>query len=230
MIVRRSINVAMLLLTAGALLLPGCQLGQLVGGMAQNAEYQKKIQVLPKYADLQNKDVAVVVVADLSTLYEHPNLVAAVTGGVTLRIGRDVPGARVVPPDAIVEWQYRTPQWDALPFGELTERLNVDRVVYVDIFEYRLNPPGNSWLWEGVCAANVGIIERDGIDPDVFADSFNITAEFPKIRGVTREAATAARIEQGVLSEFVKHVAWLFYEHEEPKYPDKYRPEPGDAS
>ncbi|UCD75969.1 MAG: hypothetical protein JSV91_03420 [Phycisphaerales bacterium] len=225
MTVRLNIGAAALLLAAGAWLLSGCQLGQLIGGAAQNAEYQKLIEVLPKYEGLDNQMVAVVVVADLATLYEHPDLVRAVTGGVTLRIGKDVPGVKIVHPDAIVEWQYRTPQWDALPFGDLTEKLNVDRVVYVDIYEYRLHPPGNSWLWEGVCAANVGVIERDGIDPDVFADSFNVTAEFPRITGVTREAADASRIERGLLTEFTKHVAWLFYTHEEPKYPDKYRPE-----
>ena len=28
----------------------------------------------------------------------------------------------------------------------------------------------------------------------------------------------------GVLAEFIKFTAWLFHEHLEPKYPDKYRP------
>lgn len=216
---------ALLLLAIAQAALPGCGIDRLIGGMAQTSEYQKLITVTPEYEDLQNKTVAVLVVADMATIYEHPNLVPAITGGVTLRISRDVPGTQLVRPDQILEWQYRTPQWDALPYGDLTAQLNVDRVVYVDVFEYRLNPEGNYWLWEGVCAANVGVIERDGFDPDAFADTFVVQAEFPRLTGVTRESANAGQIEQGLLSEFIKHVTWLFYTHEEPKYPDKYRPE-----
>ena len=112
-----------------------------------------------------------------------------------------------------------------MPYGELAESLNVDRVIFIDIYEYRLNPPGNRWLWEGVCAANVSVIERDGFDPDMFADTFDVVSNFPTIEGVDRTAATARQIETGVLADFVKRTAWIFHEHLEPKYPDKFRPE-----
>jgi hypothetical protein len=107
----------------------------------------------------------------------------------------------------------------------MAEALDVDRIVYVDIVEYRLNPPGNQWLWEGVCAANVGIIERDGFDPDAFAETFEISSRFPEETGVERSSATAGQIELGLLGQFVQRTAWLFHTHIEPKYPDKYRPE-----
>ena len=103
--------------------------------------------------------------------------------------------------------------------------LGVNRVVFIDIYEYRLNPPGNRWIWDGVCAANISLIERDGFDPDMFVDTFTVTSEFPKIEGVDRTAATEQQIETGLLAEFVKRTAWLFHEHVEPKYPDKFRPE-----
>jgi len=43
-------------------------IGNLLGGMAQNAEYQRLIQVLPEYDGLEDKSVAVIVNTDLSTL------------------------------------------------------------------------------------------------------------------------------------------------------------------
>jgi hypothetical protein len=162
---------------------------------------------------------------DLSTLYEHPDLTANVSGGLSLRIARDVPGTHVLAAAAVLNWQYRTPQWNALPYAEIAEQLNVDRVVFVDLLEYRLNPLGNQWLWEGVATGRIGIIERGGLQPDSFAETLDITAKFPKISGVDRNAATAQQIETGLLAEFIKHTAWMFHQHLEPKYPDKYRPE-----
>ncbi len=208
---------------ACAPVMTGCEVGMLVGGMMQNYEYQKLIQVLPEYDDLEDRTVAVLVDADLATLYEHPELVAAITGGVAGRIQRDVPGARVMPPDLVLGWQYHTPQWNAMPFGEIADTLDVERVVMIDIFEYRLNPPGNRWEWEGICAANIGIIERDGFEPDAFAQTFTIVGKYPPVRALTREEADPRSIETGLLAEFIKETAWLFHEHERPKYPDKYR-------
>ena len=108
--------------------------------------------------------------------------------------------------------------------GELAEAMGVERIVYIDIHEYRLNPIGNSWLWDGACIAEVGIIEADGIDPDMFADAYTVRAKYPDLQGVGRESATPREIETGLLRRFIQHTAWLFFLHTEPKYPDKYQP------
>jgi hypothetical protein len=213
------------LLMAGAAILGGCAAAELIGGMAQNLEYQKLVDTPPRYNGLENKTIAVIVDADMATLYEFPNVAATMTSGISGRIGRDVPGARMLHPQYVVQWQYRTPQWGALPYGEIAAQLNVDRVVIIELLEYRLNPPGNRWVWDGVASARIGIIERDGIDPDSFVETFDVSAKFPNLEGVSRAEATAQQIETGLLAEFIKKSAWLFHQHLEPKYPDKYRPE-----
>ena len=212
-------------IAASVVTLGGCAVGNLVGGMQQNFEYQKKIQVLPKYEGLEHKTVAVVVNADLATLYEFPGLTMTIATGISARINEHVDGTSVVDPRLVQKWQYQTPQWNALPYGDLVEQLNVDRIVFVDLYEWRLNPPGNQWLWDGLAAANVGIIERDGIMPDLFSDEFSVISNFPKESNITRDGAQENQIRTGLLAEFIKQTAWLFYEHLEPKYPDKYRPE-----
>ena len=212
-------------LVALAASLPGCALAYLGGAMAQAADEQSLIDVTARYAGLKNQTVAVVVNCGLDILYDHPNLVPFLTGAVTTNVGRQVEGVKMMRPDHVVAWQTQTPQWDAMPYAELIKTLGVDRIIYVDVYEYRLHPPGNMWLWEGVCAANIGIIERDGFDPDNFASTFSIEGRFPPVSGVDRNQAGRGQIEQGVMAEFVRKTAWLFYDHEEPKYPDKYRPE-----
>lgn len=218
-------HLPLLFAIVGSALLSGCVLAKAVGGALQNEEYQKKIEVLPKYNDLSGQRVAVLVDADLGTLYDYPDLIAQITGGVSVRISAHVPNVEMLNPDSVMRWQYKTPMWNAMPYGDIAKSLKADRVIYIDVYEYRLNPPGNRYLWEGVCAANIHIIERDFLDPDMFADSFEVTAEFPTISHVDRNSATQQAIETGVLYSFVQRVSWLFYTHLEPKYPDKYRPE-----
>jgi hypothetical protein len=212
-----------LILVAGGML-PGCAAGKLIGGMAASEEAQKLLEVPAKYA-LDNKTVAVVVQADYATMFEHPEVVVNVSSGVAVRTARWAPNVHVLDPQRVLNWQLRTPQWNAMPYGQIAEQLNVDRVVYIDILEYRLNPPGNRYLWEGEAVARVGIIERDGPDPDAFADTFDVQGKFPNISGVSRESADEAAIRRGLQEVFVKNIAFLFHYHFEPKHPDKYRPE-----
>ena len=72
----------------------------------------------------------------------------------------------------------------------------------------------------------IGIIEADGVEHDGFVDTYEIEASFPKRPSVlSKEEASEATIRDGLLHDFIKKTAWLFYLHEEPKHPDRYRPE-----
>lgn len=207
---------------AGASALGGCAVGKLAGAMMQNYEYTKLVEVHPVYSGLENRTVAVIVDVDLATLYEYPDVAMTLAANISRRLQDNVPGITVLSPAVVSQWQFRTPQWSAMPYSEVSQRLNVDRVVHVDIYEYRLHPPGNQWLWDGVCSANIGIIERDGYDPDNFADVFNISVSFPDMTGVTRENATASGVQTGLIVLFTRHTSWLFFTHLEPKYPEYY--------
>lgn len=203
--------------------MPGCAVAYLAGGMAQNYEYQKELIVPPAYEDLEGRSVAVVVNADMTTQYQFKDLVTKVSGGVAGTLQQEVPNILVKSPREVLRWQYATPQWSAQPLAEIAEQLNVERVVYIDILEFRLHPPGNTWEWEGVASAHVGVINRDGIMPDMFEDEFQVVARFPDVDYLDRAAATSASIDFGLTYEFIKRIGWLFYEHREPKYPDRFQ-------
>ncbi|MBT4766764.1 MAG: hypothetical protein HOO04_00205 [Phycisphaerae bacterium] len=191
-------------------------------GAAQNFEYQKLIEVLPRYDGLEHHSVAVLVDAPLDLQYTKPELLDQVAGGLMSRLQEHVPNIKMLHPMQVRNWQFTTPQWNAMAFGEMVEELGVDRIVLVDIQEFRLHPRGNRWLWEGVCRASVGVIERDGYDTDSFADLWEVSSQFPDIEGLDRDSATEWEVQTGLLSEFIKQTSYLFYTHIEPKHPDKY--------
>jgi hypothetical protein len=212
-------------LAAGAALLGGCAVTSLIGGALQNQEYQKLIEVHARYDGLKDKKFAVLVDVDLGTRYEFPNLVTTVTDGVSRRLMASVPGSAALPTNFVMAWQYRTADWHSLPYGDVAERLQVDRIVLIDIYEYRLHPPGNRYEWDGVAGANISVIEREAPDPDMVVDTFNITSRYPGKTGYGPESASRTLIETILLNDFIKRIDWLFHDHLEPKYPDKYRPE-----
>ena len=203
----------------GVLALGGCAIGKLVGGMAQNVEYQKQIEVLPEY-ELEGHTVAVVALADMATLYEHPDLVPDVIGGVAGRIAKGGPRGQGHPPAFVLRLAAahaavgrvavrRDRQAPRLRPGDLSSTSTSIACTH--------QATGGSG--EGVCLATVSMIEADGPDPDMFADSYTINVSFPKEKGVGPDGANQSQIEMGLRSELVKQISWLFYTHLEPKYP-----------
>lgn len=209
----------LLALLAASLAGGGCQVMGMVAAVSGQLERAKKIEVLAEYEGLRHRSVAVVVQSDLSLLYEHPTVAPNVAANLAARISAEVEGARVLDPRAVLQWQWQTPNWTSLPYGQIAEELGVERVVVVDIHEYRLHPPGNSWLWDGVAGATVGIIERGGFEVDEFAQTYSVFEKFPDMEGVARDSANARQVETGLLTKFIQRVAWLFYDHLEDKYP-----------
>ena len=206
------------LLALASLASAGCIAGT-VGAIGQQIERGKKLDVPAAYDGLEGKTVAVIVNADYATLHEHPSVVGMVTANVAVRIAQFVKGASVLPPGEVLDWQYRTPQWRALPHGEVARELGVERLVFIDLFEYRLNPTGNSYIWDGAAAANIGVIEADSLSPDEFVFTTSIVARFPNKEGIGRESARRTDIERGLQTLFVTRTSWLFYRHIEDKYP-----------
>jgi len=204
--------------TATVLALGGCIAGA-VGAIGQQIERGKKLDVPAAYDGIDDKTCAVIVNADYATLVEHPAVVKNITANISARIQQYVKGATVLPPATVLAWQYRTPQWRAMPYGEVAKELGVDRLVYIDLYEYRLNPTGNSYLWDGVAAGNIGVIEADGLAPDEFVYTTNIVSKFPDKEGIGKESARREEIELGLLTLFIQRTSWLFYRHIEDKYP-----------
>ena len=135
----------------------------------------------------------------------------------------NVPGAALARPDLIARWQYATPQWESMAYTEIAQKLGVQRLVIVDLYEYRLHPPGNRFEWNGACGASIGVVETDGYDPDTFAQMYNVSVEYPKKSGLALDALSQEHVETVLVNQFTQRVAWLFHDHIEPKYPDKYR-------
>ncbi len=201
--------------------IPGCIVAGIASAIGANIEKEKEIEVLAKYRGLENQSVAVLAHSMMATAYEYPTAIPNVVGNVANNIQQHVGGVRVLDPRHTVAWMHQNPGWPTMPLADLASELDVDRVVVIDLYEYRLNPEGNAFLWDGVAAANIGVAERDGIDPDSYAEELQVISKFPDMEGIGREQAGAREVELGLQKTFVDEVAFLFYDHIEKKYPDR---------
>lgn len=218
--IRSPLSSRLLLILTVLVILPGCAAGVLVGGMMESYREASTRTIPSEYDGLQDKSFAVFVAADRLIQSDHPQEVARLTTLLTQRLIENANASGVVPPAAILEYQYNHPGWIALSYDELADHFGVERLIYVDLYEFRLREPGNAYLWDGVAAAQIGVVEADGPLGDEFVYSKQIVVQFPDADGYGPTDYSSSQISAVLEKRFVDRVTWLFYEHEEPWYPD----------
>ncbi len=222
---RRRVPMAAIALTlmvgAAALPLAGCEA---IGFMAESYKRGSTREVKGEYRGLEGKSFAVVVTADRMIEADHPGIIDRLTAKITERLSTptNVPTpSGFVPPTQVLRYLYDNPSWPARPLSELGQGLgNVQRLVYVELNEYRLHDPGNPYEWDGVASATMSVLELDGATPDDFAFEKPITVKFPGKKGVDSSQLSSGAVTSALSLRLVDRLTWLFYDHREPYYPE----------
>jgi hypothetical protein len=201
--------------------LAGCQV---VGGAIENYKRDSTHEVKAEYRGLEGKTFAVVVVADRAIQSDHPTLVDHLTQKITERLsaGTITPFARgYVPAADVLRYVYDNPAWTTRPMTEVARGLGgVERIVYVELAEYQLREPGNSYEWDGLASGTVSVLEMDGPTPDQYAFQKAVAVRFPDGKGYGPDQMSASTVMTELARRFVDRATWAMYDHQEPYYPD----------
>lgn len=208
----------LLCLCLGAL--AGCQL---VGGAIENYKKDSTHEVKAEYRGLEGRSFAVVVAADRSIQSDHPSLVDYMTAKVTERLssGTITPVAGgYVPAADVLRYLYDNPAWTTRPMAEVARGLGgVDRIVFIELTEYQLREPGNTYEWDGVASGTLAVLELDSPTPEQFAFQKSLSVRFPDGKGYGPDQLSASTVMTELARRFVDRATWPLYDHPEPYYP-----------
>jgi hypothetical protein len=214
---RRFCRMTATLAACGASLgaLPGCQIVGIVGAMAQSAEEMGSTVYPAEYVGLDDHSYAVIISADRVIESDNPGITARLTQIIDRDLKANTQATAHIPAGRLLSKLYADPSWQALPRGELAEKLGVERLVVVEVVEYRLHEPGNRYTWDGVASGVVEVYESDSGLPDDPMFERTIAVTFPDRTGLLEEEVPKEVITSELSRRFGERISWLFYEHEE---------------
>lgn len=169
-----------------------------------------------EYLGLDGKSYAVIVSADRAVQSDNPGIVERMTARLNADLAQNTMATGHIPTDTLLTVLYNNPSWQAIARGELGERLGVERLVVLELNEYRLTEPGNRYLWDGVASGIVEVYEIDSGYPDEPVYDKQIQVRFPDGSGTLRETLQETFVTSVLSERLCNRVAWLFYDHEEP--------------
>ena len=202
-----------LMLLAAALALSGCQA---VGFVAQGVEeVAPPPRVEAEYKGLKGQRVAVLVDADLGIMFEHPQAQVEVCQALSERLAAKVPNVTVRQAQDVIAFQNENIYWNTATYSELADRLNVNRLVLVELTEYRLHEPGNVNIWQGAMQGRIAVAETDGQTPDDRDYATMISAKYPPDKPLGAIDADQQVIRKATLDIFTRRAVNKFHEHTE---------------
>jgi len=98
---------------------------------------------------------------------------------------------------------------------EIAKELGVDRLVYIDLDEYRLTDPGNRWVWNGLASGIVGVVEAESDQVEDFAFRESVQVKFPDKENTGAEQIPMQTVQLALLKRFVDRCSWMFFDHVE---------------
>jgi hypothetical protein len=214
-------NTRFWLVVAGAAALAvagvGCNIVGPAVALVGKAAYEEGSTLVPaEYEGLDGRDFAVIVNADQSVRSDHRRLTTVLTNAVTRMLTLPEVGATgFVPGAAVLEFQYNNPSWPSWTYQRIADEFTVDRLVLVDVYEYRLHEPGNRFTWQGRAAARVGVFEAN-TGTEEMAYQAHIVVGYPDGEGFTERELSENAVTEMLKLRLVNRVGWLFFEHEEP--------------
>lgn len=197
----------------------GCVAAELVGGMVESYKRDSTREVIAEYEGLNGKTFAVVVSVDRVVLSERPELSGGLITAISERLKDNTQALGYVPPRRVVEFMATNPKWVIMTPSELLTEFGVDRLVYVEVVDFRLHEPGNRYLWDGLASATMGILEADSPIPDEYVFRRQIAVRFPDDQGLTPTDVTESVVASRLQTRLVDRIVWVCYNHQEPYYP-----------
>jgi len=196
--------------------LSGCIIGTAVGGMAESYRRTGSTTYPAEYARIEGKSFAVVCSASRVIEAEHPGITARINQRVNDRLIQNAAPSYAIPSGDLLTVLYNTPQWPAMTREDVANLLGVERLIVIEIVDYRLNEPGNQYVWDGAIAGIVSVYESDSALPNDPIYEQSLSIRFPDSSGFMKSDIPEAAVTAELSNRFINRAAWLFYEHDEP--------------
>lgn len=201
------------------LLLPGCQIAGIV---AENERREVPRDIKAEFRGMEGKSFAVIVAADRFTQAEHPQLIDYLTNKITDRLAaptNDPVAGGVVPASDVLRYIYNNPAWTAKPLAEVAKGLgSPDRLVMVEVGEFRLHEPGNQYEWSGTASGTVAIVDTASANPEQYAFQKTVSVTFPDSKGYGPEQMSESQVMSALGLRFVDRSVWPMVDHKEMYY------------
>jgi hypothetical protein len=216
----RAIGVLTTLVLVTVIMTSGCQLFGL-------GQYLVPKTIDAAYKNLGNQNTAVMVWSDRAMATDWPKLQEDLSRGITSRIkqavdAKDPPkflvGATFAMPESVTRFQHDHPETDTQDITTVAPRMNVSRLIYVEIVKFETRPESSLELFRGSITANLKVLEVSDTKAKIVYQRDNIELKYPeKAPDEGTTGLTDAEVYEKTIEACSTEIANVFVPHLAPE-------------
>jgi len=141
------------------------------------------------YHGLANQTTAVMIWTDRATAIDWPRLQLDLSRGIQSRLQelaskskdrpKDLEGTKFVAAESVVRYQHDHPEIETESISDVAPRLNVTRIIYVEIEQFSTRPEDSVELYRGSLSGNLKVVEVQNGQGKVPFEEENISVLYP---------------------------------------------------
>lgn len=177
---------------------------------------QSSKSVKAQYKGLKGTKTAIIIATGLAADFEYPNARMNVALASAQAIGEHVKKVEFVDATEIDTFQEENIDWAAIPFSSIGSKFDVQRILYLDIYQFTLYEENSINLLRGRISAAVRVYEMDSPNPDQPAYRDEIIVLYPEGYPMALSDAAMQNVHFNTITIFADQLAKKFYNHKIP--------------
>ncbi len=178
------------------------------------------VQVKAQYHRMEGRSAAVVVAIPSQVL--DPDAGHDIGRAITRRMAANIKGIKMVPYSRVQAFVDANPYWMIKPPSAVQKALGVDRLVWVDVQDFRTHEEGaSSDLLQGLASGSIQVLEAETGENNTYAFSQSVTTQYPTMQHSSvglpdgQNDLTEGKVRFNLIQLFSRDTAGAFYDHEE---------------
>ncbi len=188
----------------------GCNLLQLPVYLLFGQRTQK---VKAQYTGLAHKKVALIVATGPGIDFAYPSARSNISLAVIAAIKTHIKGVEFVPYRKVEAFQDETLDWSALPMEQIARKFGVQRILYLDTYEFSMAETSSVYLLRGRVSAALRVYEADSANPDNPVYQTEIHVIYPEQGPLPMSDVGQIKVWRNSIGLFAKQLAEKFYDH-----------------
>ena len=181
--------------------------------------------IAPKYSNLKNQTVAVMVWTDRGIAIEQPNLQYELTAMIQKKLldaqkkdkPKELEGMKFPwPAESVLRFQRDHPETEEQAIADVAPKLGVSRLIYVEVEDFQTRPSDSLELFRGSITATLKVLEITDGKARVAYEESNIRDVYPPKspeEGVPNKGELWAY--EGTVDEFTTDIVHRFVSYQE---------------
>ena len=176
---------------------------------------QESRTVPAAYKGLESRRTAILVIGQPGIDFEYPFARLDLALAIQDQIAKNVPGVVFVDPQRTEEVMRTEVDFLALSIPEIAQRLDAQRLAYVELLQFTMREPESINLLRGHVWAQVSVFETDALEPEKPAFETEIEVIYPVNAPVPASDESRYSVWQNTIARAADQLARQFYKHKE---------------